>query len=393
MSTVKSLLNRLCGSAADSRAEIEKELENYFIDPFYVANSDYLPDSDPLKHEARIVSDAFEAVTNGMYDEGVISALENVSDNSIFTGWRYLTEAVYHIYEKNSKAALLAAGKIAPEAIPSLLKPVISAILSEKCLADINCEENFSEAELSLIRDITKENIKVRDNINRALVYLGNRNEEDFIDTATLIITDLFSHSRASAEKAAVWALKQLFMTEMSHELFMENITLIFGEPVSFRICALALMEEDPELSTVFWLKTAVSETKRNGADRETIEAYLEIIRDLLPLLKHGDSDSAGDEDFFVARQIRALSEILEKELAAAFPGLAEAFFSGHSAEQVFSADFSADAVIARQAEPVRQEKTAKQTGPAGQAAPGKEKKAAGRKKAEKGPVQLELFA
>ncbi len=366
MNTIKSLLGQLGGLKAEARKDIENQLKTFFTDPFYIGNSESLSEYDPLKIEARIVSDAFEAVTNGMYNDETASLLEKIGPDSYFADWRYLTESLFHIYKNSFREAEEAIALIREDSVPALIVPVLR-ILSDRDFS--KSVKSLSEAELSLVKDIARENLNLGENIKEALNNLEKRDEHGFTDIITLIITDTLPRDSETSATLAVWALRQFFAYDMSPEVFIENIRLVFGETETFRISALSLIDEDPELSLMFWLKTLISLLKKSGSDRVTVEAYIEII-DMMR--KKVESENTFDAD--LSAQIENLYFVLNRELELRYQNIRVCESSSSLAE--------------------------KEYGKAASDSPDKDKivcKKAGNslreKKGSKKPVQLELFA
>ncbi len=146
MNTVKSLLNQLYGTSDEVRRDIESQLKQHFIDPFYVSRSKSLPDNDIMKIDARIVSDAFEAVTNGMYDDDLLKELSSISENSFFADWRYLTESLFNLYTEDFTKAGEHFRKIAEDSIPYLTAPVFYKIISKEKISSIAGLSNTEKA-------------------------------------------------------------------------------------------------------------------------------------------------------------------------------------------------------------------------------------------------------
>ena len=96
-STLKKFLASSPGSF--EYITLRSELKYHFIDPGILEKSDLA--SNDLKEEARTILDAFEAITNGMYNPEVLSSMTSLSDNSLLVFWRELILAIKAFYEKN----------------------------------------------------------------------------------------------------------------------------------------------------------------------------------------------------------------------------------------------------------------------------------------------------
>ena len=325
MNTVKSLLSQLCGTTDDVRKDIESQLKKHFVDPFYISRSKSLPENDVMKTDARIVSDAFEAVTNGMYDEEVLNELKKLSDNSFFTDWKYLTESLYYLYTEDFTKAGESFSRIEEDSVPYLTAPVFYRIISREKISSIN---GLSETEKQFINNIIKDSITVKTSLDQLESNLKAGREERFTDNITLLLSDLYSKDRVLSKKLAAWGLKQLSQNDMSPAMLLENLKLIFGESESFRLTAVSFKDEDPELSLLFFTRSALVLIRNSSADKVQIEAYTDIITDLIiEIEKEKTAYDAGEKtdpdfsyDYEMTDRINNILTVLEKEISAAFP-------------------------------------------------------------------------
>ena len=392
MNTVKSLLNQLCGTTDEVRKKIESQLQKHFVDPFYVSRSQTLPENDILKIDARFISDAFEAVTNGMYDEAVLSELSEVNNDSFFADWKFLTESLYYLYSENFLKADEVFRKIREDSIPALVSPVFYKIISKDKITSI---KGLSEAEKYFINSIIKDSLSTKTSLEQIKENLKAEQEDRFIDNLTLLLSDLYAKDQNISKKLAAWGLKQLSVFDMSPSMFLENLKLIFGEYESYRLTALSFRDEDPELSLVFFIKAALIQIRNNSAEPIQIEAYSEIIGELLIEIEKTDSDSENDDE--MTEQINNILTVLEREIKLHYPGL---LGDGSIREKIFnsSSEYTGAQIAAFSANSSHiDENAAKEKIISIQTAEkntdNKNPASAG-KKAEKAgnPVQLELF-
>lgn len=77
---IRNYINTDSSSAAfkDVREALVREIN----DPGVLDRSSILSDSSPLKKEAQIIIDAFEAVTNGMENPGAMEDLDSIDSRS-----------------------------------------------------------------------------------------------------------------------------------------------------------------------------------------------------------------------------------------------------------------------------------------------------------------------
>jgi len=319
MNTIKSLLSQLYGTTDDVRKDIESQLKKHFIDPFYVSRSPALHENDIMKAEARIVSDAFEAVTNGMYDSEILSELEKVNEKSFFADWKYLTESLYYMYSDNSKEADRMFNKINKDSIPALISPVFYRIISRDNISSIT---ELSSSEKQFINSIIKDNLSVKSSLEQIENNLKAEHEDRFVDNITLLLSDLYTKDQNLSKKLAAWALKQLSLFDMSPSLFLENLRLIFGDSESFRLTAIAFRDEDPELSLVFFTKAVLTLLRNNSTEKMQTEVYIEIICELLIDIEKEKSDDNLEGDEEMTEQINNILIVLERELSLRYPDL-----------------------------------------------------------------------
>ena len=95
-----SLKNFLSSSPESSEyTALKNELRKKLTDLSSLERSNMV--NDELREEARTVSDAFEAITNGMYNPKVFSDMKTIKDNSLLAFWRELIYAIKAFYEKD----------------------------------------------------------------------------------------------------------------------------------------------------------------------------------------------------------------------------------------------------------------------------------------------------
>ncbi len=108
----------------------------------------------------------------------------------------------------------------------------------------------------------------------------------------------------------------------MSPSLLLDNLKLIFGESESFRLTAVAFKDEDPELSLIFFTKSALIQIRNNSADKMQIEAYIDIFMDLIVEIEQDKAEDSEDTDSDdeMAQQIKNILTVVEKEINLLYP-------------------------------------------------------------------------
>jgi hypothetical protein len=249
-----------------------QEITPLIFDPAAIERAEQIPDGERIKIEARILSDAFETVTNGMYNPEALSALKEIDSASPFYGWKELTLSIADFYNGHHADSLKRVQKIPEQSPAASLIPLL------RLLCDCGSEGELSGSGKKLYKLITED----RSFFTSAQIQLQDCLEADmedlFIETALLLIRDLKSGQPEAAGKIALWVIKSASLYAYAPELIVSNIKLIFGEAEGSRLCALALQEEEPEISLLFWIRSFLARLKQKDLVQEEKEAYLDII-------------------------------------------------------------------------------------------------------------------
>jgi hypothetical protein len=114
--------------APETREEIESAIRELLIDLPALANCPALPAEHPLRVAARAVWRAFEAVTSGPVEEGVV-ALPEVSRRSPLAGWKLLVRAIAAFYRDDDDGCRRAIEQVpADSAVRRLAVVLLSAV-------------------------------------------------------------------------------------------------------------------------------------------------------------------------------------------------------------------------------------------------------------------------
>lgn len=126
---VGPLLAELASAEGSLRSELEATLRRDLVDPSLVAEARALPEDHPLKQAARVVGEAFAAVTTGSLPEGALARLDSIPRHSVFAPWKLLIRAIDAFYRRADAAALANLAAIPADAAPARLVPVLRALL------------------------------------------------------------------------------------------------------------------------------------------------------------------------------------------------------------------------------------------------------------------------
>jgi hypothetical protein len=250
------------------------ELAPLLFDPSAIEKSERIPDGDQIKIEARIISDALESVTNGMYNPEAVTELLSIGDASPLASWKALCLSISAFYNGNRDEALSQLSHIDDESPASALIPVITQLCEKK----EGREGALSPKSKSLFHQVTEDRSFITSAQNQLKEYLEGEMEELFVETAILLIRDLKGDYPKAARSLAMWITKTASAYGFSPEIIVSNLKLIFGPAEGSRLCALALQDEEPEISLLFWIRTLISRLKQRDIEEAETAAFREII-------------------------------------------------------------------------------------------------------------------
>ncbi len=251
---------------------------------FTVLSEEYPPISD-----AYAVYDALESVSNGMYDPEALDGIGNIDESSPLYYWQRLVYALIAFYQGDRDNMFQLLEEI-PEAYPpSELKGVLYELSGSRSTAELDEEQR------ELIRKVEEDNSFIHSAVEQLEEYLEAGMEEPFSETAILLIRDLaFKHSEA-AKRLALSCITMV--GEDSLSIFVEQLQLVFGESEGNRLIALALKEESPDLSILFWIRLTLRSLREEDISLETTRAYLSIVGDLAGRLLHELPEEEPEEE------------------------------------------------------------------------------------------------
>ncbi len=289
------------------RQNRRQEITALIFDPALIERSDLIPDGDPVKTEARILSDALESITNGMYNPEALTALDAVGTDSPFYGWKKITLSLQAFYNGGKREALDHLSGIPSESPASSIVPVIRRLCGERA------EEELSRPAAKLFARITEDRSFITSAQSQLKECLDADMEELFIETALLLVRDLKGRHPTAARKFSLWLIKSASLYGYSPELIVSSLKNMFGPAEGSRLCAIALRDEEPEISLLFWIRALLSRMKLDDLEVEERNAYLDIISHSAAaagrLMKSPESaEEAGYEEDEWQTYIRSLS-------------------------------------------------------------------------------------
>ena len=312
---INKLLRELMISNTESKntSKIEAELRYKIPDPGFIEKSDLVSENNPIKLEARIITDAFESVTNGMYNPEALELLKSLPENSVFSIWRDIIYALYYYYQNKPDKVQEILDKVPKNTPPSLLSPVL------QYLSDSNQHKPVTKLEKSLISKIREDSSFFKEAQSQLQECLDRSYEDLYLDTASLLIKDTYTQNTNAAQKLSIWCLKTASEYNFSLTPLLNNIKIIMGTPEGLRLTAIALLSEDPDISVLFWIRSLICLLKERNIDKEKLGGYLTIIAETVEAVFeiYESFNDFLDSDFFEG--FHALLNLLNQELKILF--------------------------------------------------------------------------
>ncbi|MDA3957689.1 hypothetical protein [Oceanispirochaeta sp.] len=274
---IKKLLNKYLSMSAEhpEKEELTLILQKRIFSPALLAGSDFLSLDHPLKKEAIILSDAFEALTNGMINDEILKELSTIPPVSLMYQWKILIQAISAYYSGDLDSCLTLIGTIPEEMAPAAFKSLFQSLL---------IEESPSSPWYSLTRSIVEDNDELRDSLD--LIRDSTESEEILLDTAGMIITYINRDDPGTAEKIMIWCLEHLQESDILSEKAITKVKKLFGDQQGYRLAALTSLSFDPDRSLIYWIHSLMAYLEQRNTDISFVTAYLNIIKDVAESVK-----------------------------------------------------------------------------------------------------------
>jgi len=254
------------------KERIKKRLSAELPNPLFISNCDFIPNEHILKKEAWIVSDAFEAVTNGMFSSELFEQLKTIPEGSLLSPWAVLTQAVEAFYAGSFQAVETFSNSIPEGSAPYSFVSFFNSVIANETLP-----EEWQRLGSSILDN--KEELKSSlEQLNDASTAgMG----DILLETATMIIRDISRKHPDTAQKILIWCFDQLQEIDILPDKAAHVAHALFGEVEGSRLTALSTLSYDQDRSLVYWLLTLQAYLKDNSTDKSDVKAFLSIIRDV----------------------------------------------------------------------------------------------------------------
>lgn len=255
----RALRQALSTSQPALRRQALDEAARHLIHPKLAVESSLLDDSHAWKHEALIVSDAFEAVTNGMEDASLFDALDSIQSASPFAAWRTLILAVRAFYRGQDEEAARQALSVPKESPAAGLARVVLALIGRG--ASLTAEEARLSDQIARPDPMTDQWIQ---DLTEGL----ETDDENLFWDAFAAWLDLAAPETPEQSRAAVlWAWAQLEWRDFDEEVLLDLAAVHWGRSEAYRLAALGTAAWDAEGASLLWLRFLVSASREGRLD------------------------------------------------------------------------------------------------------------------------------
>jgi len=300
------ILEKFLSSSPGSLEHItlRSELKQGLTNPGILERSERT--SEKLRKEARTILDAFEAITNGMYNPEIFTSMEEITEESILYFWKELNLAIHSFYEKNYNEMDIRLGKIDPKSALIRFKPILLHLSGRSQI------QNITTKQKELIDNIIKDRSFIRSVISEIIESLEYDMEDLFLETAKLMLQDLNRNYKEPAYKFAIWSIETASRYKYSPTELIATCKVLFGNTLAYRLTAIAMEEEEPDISLLFWIQSLISRLKSKDLTIEETGAYFTIISRLAEKIEV-------NQDKFYLESLTGLLKTIKFELENKF--------------------------------------------------------------------------
>lgn len=246
------------------RRQALARVSQHLIHPRLILESPLLTDSHPLHQEALLVSDAFEAVTNGMESPEFLEALEDLEPESPFQPWKHLILAIHFFYEGLDEAVMAHLGQI-PEASPvRALVPVLRKAAGLEAGA-------LSAAQKQLAELLAQPDPFLIQTIQDVAEGLEGDDEALFWAAFTDWVEPMAAQNPRQAQAAVLWVWNQLEWRSFDEAVLLDLGSQLWGRAESYRLAALGTLGWDAEGAALLWARYLVT-AAREGQTPDVLE-------------------------------------------------------------------------------------------------------------------------
>lgn len=249
------------------RHQALETLSRHLVHPRQILRTSLLTESHPLKKEALLISDAFEAVTNGMHQNGVMEALDTLAPDSLFLPWKHLILALYFFYEDLEEGCLAHLSQIPDHSPLARFKGLFHALF--RPLAGFAQYRNHN-AVMRLVETLFQSDPF----LTEAIQQMGDALDTQMEDQYFLALEDAvqIDFREDGARSLVLWAWNQMAWQNFDEYRLIELSEKLFGQAEAYRLAALGSFGYDPEGALLFWGRFLLESSREDSF--ELVEAH-----------------------------------------------------------------------------------------------------------------------
>ena len=244
--------------SAEDEKRLYSELAEGLCDPGFPDKCPILPDNHKLRLESQIVSDAFEAVTNGMDNPEAMEKLEGLAASSALFPFKALTMSLRYLYIKEYALCRKALDTIPDNSPPSFLKTPLNNLI-ERRKTDKTDSPN-------IIREMLSEHLFISGLWNQFSEAADN-GMEPMLESLHFILGEIKKRNPDSAKGFFIYVLKKCASEDGPLSQLLHLSKDLFGVKESYRLFAVAFMEDEPDTSLLFLLSYGISSVRQREMD------------------------------------------------------------------------------------------------------------------------------
>ncbi|MDY7027631.1 MAG: hypothetical protein SVR04_04965 [Spirochaetota bacterium] len=274
--TEKTTIEKLLLSLQEARTPAEHrrimdELSACIGDPRIFQEEPVVHYNTRLHQQSIIIWDAFESVTNGMYNPEALHRLEEIDNGSPFSPWKNLILAILAFYQGDRDNLFQLLGKIPSSTPPGRFRNLL------RYFEEDTARGKAADKLCTLLEDDHDFISCAVDQLNDCL---ENNHTVAFLESTGFLVRDLLASHSHAARRLAVWSIQVSSRHDFDISGYICRLTDIFGRKEALRLVAVALMPTEPEISLLFWLRYGIESVSQDTMSSEEIFALIAIIAD-----------------------------------------------------------------------------------------------------------------
>ncbi len=254
------------------RQQALEKASGHLIHPRLILDSPLFAENHPWRHEALLISDAFEAVTNGMEEPGVLDSLEDLPADSLFQPWRHLILALHFFHEGLDEGVLAHLNAIGNSPVAELGKVLLcltgkadqpGSVMAERLVAQVNHQDPLF---VQLVQDVAEG--------------LETDNEDLFWDSFAQWLDIIAENFPQKARSAVLWAWNQLEWRSFDERTLLDLGSSLWGQTESYRLAALGTLPWDGEGAALLWLRFLISAVRDETLTIQSLQEAFDLLED-----------------------------------------------------------------------------------------------------------------